>query len=161
MDVVQREITGFQQDELGDWVADLACLHAQHVRHCPPFAPRPWVETESGRHEHLGSTLDCPLCDRFELPEGLTVVRTAGPFDESTLPGGLRRNHRVATGTWGLLRVMSGSAQITMHTEPAVALHLGAGDRHPIPPGVPHAVAIESGTIEVNFLVRTDRDQMR
>ncbi len=161
IDVVQREITGFRQDEFDDWVAEFACLHAQHVRHRPPFAPRSWVETESGRFEHLGSTLDCPLCDRAELPDGLTVVRTAGPFDESTLPAGLRQNHRVATGTWGLLRVLSGSAHFTMQTEPSVALHLGAGDHQPIPPGVPHAVDIKSGTIEVDFMVRTESDQKR
>ena len=157
---MQREITGFRQDELDDWVAELACFHAQHVRHRPPFAPRPWVETESGRSEHLGSTLDCPLCDRAELPDGLTVARTAGPFDEATLPPGLQQDHRVATGTWGLLRVLSGSVHFTMQTEPPVAVDLEPGDHQPIPPGVPHAVALDSGTIEVDFLGRTD-DQKR
>jgi len=150
---VQREITGFHQDDLGDWVLELECLHAQHVRHRPPFAPRPWVEAATGRADHIGERLDCPLCDRAELPDGLVVARTAGPFDESTLPAGLRRDHRVADGTWALLRVLSGSAHFTMDTVPPVAIDLRAGDRQPIPPGVLHAVALSAGSIEVDFLV--------
>ena len=38
---VERPITGYHQDELGDWVAELDCGHNQHVRHRPPFQLRP------------------------------------------------------------------------------------------------------------------------
>jgi tellurite methyltransferase len=150
---MQREITGFRQDEVGDWVADLQCHHGQHVRHRPPFQQRAWVETTQGRTEHIGTTLDCPLCDRAEVPDGLVVARTAGPFDESTLPAGLRRNHRVADGTWAMLRVLSGRAHFTMETEPPISRDLAGGDSQPIPPGVLHAVALTTGSIEVDFLV--------
>lgn len=150
---MQRQITGFRRDTVGDWVADLACHHRQHVRHRPPLLSRPWVETPHGREQHLGTELNCPLCDRTELPDGLAVVRTAGPFDESTLPVGLRRNHRVADATWGLLRVISGTAQFSMETEPPIVVHLRAGDEQPIPPGVLHAVTISAGRVEVDFLV--------
>lgn len=44
-----RNITGFHQDEAGDWVAELNCHHGQHVRNKPPFFNRPWVETVKGR----------------------------------------------------------------------------------------------------------------
>ncbi|MDG7001319.1 MAG: DUF3565 domain-containing protein, partial [Nitrososphaerota archaeon] len=44
-----REIVGFRQDELGDWVAELSCLHAQYVRHRPPFQIRPWVLDDDER----------------------------------------------------------------------------------------------------------------
>ncbi len=150
---VQREITGFRSDEFGDWVADLACHHAQHVRHRPPLFERPWVQTATGRAEHIGTKLDCPLCDRAELPTDLVVVRTAGPFDETTMPAGLRRNHRVADGTWGLFRVLRGSAHFVMHTVPPIERYLVAGDCQPIPPGVLHAVTLDAGVIEVDFLV--------
>jgi len=60
---MRRAITGFHQDEQGDWVADLQCGHGQHVRHRPPWRLRPWVITEEGRREHLGLTLDCRRCD--------------------------------------------------------------------------------------------------
>ena len=150
---MERAIVGFRQDESGDWVADLDCHHGQHVRHRPPLWPRPWIESAAGRAEHVGTVLDCPPCDRAELPDGLVVVRTAGPFDESTLPDALRRNHRVAKGTWGRLRVLDGCAHFTMQTEPLSERDLYAGDLQPIPPGVLHAVSIVSGSIAVDFLV--------
>ncbi len=61
-----RRITGFHQDDTGEWVADLSCLHSQHVRHRPPFQVRPWVLTDAGRRERLGTDIDCPLCDRAD-----------------------------------------------------------------------------------------------
>jgi hypothetical protein len=64
---MQREITGFVQDEQGDWVALLSYGHRQHVRHNPPWTVRPWVMTEEGRTARLGQRLDCKLC---ELPRG-------------------------------------------------------------------------------------------
>jgi hypothetical protein len=96
---VIRTIESFHQDDEGDWVAELSCLHNQHVRHRPPFWNRAWVTTEVGRANHIGAHLDCPLCDRLELPVGLEVVRTAGPFDGKTMPAGLRRAHLVADHT--------------------------------------------------------------
>jgi len=135
-----RHITGFHRDDEGDWVAELHCLHAQHVRHRPPFQERPWVLTEAGRAEYVGTELDCPLCDRAELPEGLVVARTAGPFDETNLPAGLRRAHRVPAGTWGRLRVLDGSVDFFLGTDVAVEHHLAAGQTQPIPPDVNHEV---------------------
>lgn len=60
---MKQPIVGFHQDEAGDWVADLACGHTQHVRHNPPFSNRPWVLTAEGRQRFLGFVLDCKLCD--------------------------------------------------------------------------------------------------
>jgi hypothetical protein len=57
-----RRIFAYHQDELGDWVADLECGHSQHVRHDPPWQRRPWVITESGRAERLGTILYCVPC---------------------------------------------------------------------------------------------------
>jgi tellurite resistance-related uncharacterized protein len=149
---VKRTIDGFHQDEQGDWVAELDCLHGQHVRHKPPLWPRPWVETDAGRAEHVGSTLDCPLCDRFELPEGLVHARTAGPFDQDTLPAGLRRTHLVADRTWGLLRVLDGAVTFEAAGDERV---LHADDEQPIPPAVPHRLHLDGPVrLEVDFLVR-------
>jgi hypothetical protein len=61
--MAQQTITGFHLDEQGDWVADLACGHTQHVRHRPPWELRPWVTTEEGRRAHLGLVLHCKKCD--------------------------------------------------------------------------------------------------
>lgn len=60
---MQQAIIGFHLDEENDWVADLACGHAQHVRHNPPWQNRPWVMTEEGRKEKLDVMLECKKCE--------------------------------------------------------------------------------------------------
>jgi Protein of unknown function (DUF3565) len=65
---VLRRIVGFVADEVGDWVALLECHHRQHVRHRPPFWSAPWVVDPAERERRIGTTLDCPLCDRGEPP---------------------------------------------------------------------------------------------
>jgi hypothetical protein len=60
---MQQAIVGFHQDEMGDWVADLACRHTQHVRHQPPWVNRPWVVTEEGRRPYIGRLLECKQCE--------------------------------------------------------------------------------------------------
>lgn len=150
-----RRITGFSQDEAGGWAAALSCLHGQHIRHSPPFQNRPWVTTEAGRQEHVGTDIDCPPCDRAELPAGLSVTRTAGPFDQATVPAGLRTEHVVAEGRWGCLRVVEGTVGFVMATEPPLDRRLGAGDSQPIPPGVAHRLVLDGpAVVAVDFLVR-------
>ena len=152
---MRRTIEGFRQDGAGEWVAELSCLHGQHVRHRPPFQERPWVVSEAGRAERIGADLDCPLCDRAQLPDGLMVARTAGPFDATTLPAGLRRAHRVAEHTWGRLRVVEGCVRFTLATEPPTDAVLVAGDHQAIPPGVDHAVSGDGPVrLVVEFLAR-------
>jgi tellurite methyltransferase len=150
-----RTIDGFHQDDEGEWVAELSCLHGQHVRHRPPFLDRPWVTTEAGRQEHVGTYIECPPCERAELPDGLVVARTAGPFDEDSLPQGLRHDHRVAERTWGVLRVLDGAVRFTMATTPPIDRRLEAGAEQAIAPGVAHALSVEGPVrLAVDFLVR-------
>jgi hypothetical protein len=59
----RQPITGFHQDDEGDWVADLACGHTQHMRHNPPLNSRPWVLDPAGRRAMLGTALACKTCD--------------------------------------------------------------------------------------------------
>ena len=155
MVVVIRTIVGFRQDDAGDWIAELACLHSQHIRHQPPFLERPWVIDASERAARIGSEWDCPLCDRAELPEGLRVARTAGPFDAVTLPAGLRTTHRVGAGTWGRLRVLEGSVGFLMDTDPPITRRMIAGDVQHIPPDVTHQLSVDGPLrVTVEFLVR-------
>ena len=58
-----QAMIGFHLDEEQHWVADLACGHAQHVRHNPPWQNRPWVMTPEGRDEKLGVQLNCLKCE--------------------------------------------------------------------------------------------------
>lgn len=58
-----QSITGYQQDEQGDWIARLACGHSQHVRHNPPWTNRPWVATPEGRQAMIDHRLACKKCE--------------------------------------------------------------------------------------------------
>jgi tellurite resistance-related uncharacterized protein len=153
-----RTIAGYHVDDRGEWVAELSCLHAQHVRHQPPFQVREWVTSRAGRQSHVGTAIDCPLCDRAELPDGLHLVRTAGPFDASTVPSGLLREHRIAQGTWGRLRVLDGALEFSLETEPPTERRLDAGDEQAIPPGAPHRLGLIGPVqLAIDFLVRDPR----
>lgn len=82
----------FALDDEGDWVAHLSCGHRQHVRHQPPFQMRPWVLDPVARASRVATPLECPLCDRTELPEELCPVpgTASGPAPRagSSKPGG-------------------------------------------------------------------------
>lgn len=138
-----RRIAGFHQDEVGDWVAELSCLHNQHIRHRPPFQERPWVLEPAGRQERIGSAIECPLCDRAELPADLTLLRVAGPWDQETLPAGLRRRHRTAEGVWGVLEVSEGAVGLRIETAPPVDRTVGPGESQAIPAATPHELSLE------------------
>lgn len=60
---MRRSIVGYHRDDEQHWVAELECGHNQHVRHDPPWQVREWVVTPEGRAAHLGTWLDCRLCD--------------------------------------------------------------------------------------------------
>lgn len=55
-------IIGFHQDEVGDWVARLACGHQRHVRHNPPWTNHPWVNSPAGRQRFVGVEIPCSYC---------------------------------------------------------------------------------------------------
>ncbi|MDQ4098750.1 MAG: DUF3565 domain-containing protein [Actinomycetota bacterium] len=61
---MEQQITGFHRDDAGDWVAELACGHGQHIRHNPPFRLAPWVLDDEQRAARIGSVLECRICDR-------------------------------------------------------------------------------------------------
>lgn len=148
-------MTGFHADEVGDWVAELSCLHGQHVRHRPPFWEAPWIEDETERRARIGAPLDCPLCDRAELPARLRVTRTTATWDDATVPAGLRRSHRVAAGVWGLLGVEAGELRFVAETSPRLDVVLGAGGSQPIPPEIEHRIETTGGVrFHITFLSR-------
>ena len=44
--------------------------------------------------------------------------RTTPVFDETSLPAGLRRNHRTKAGVWGVIRVLEGELIFTLLDPP-------------------------------------------
>jgi len=148
---VQRRIIAFEIDEVGDWAARLDCHHRQHIRHRPPFRVAPWINDQNERARRLGTTLPCPLCDRCELPADLVVRRTTAVWDEHTMPAALRRAHRVASGTWGRIRVADGSLRFVAQTDPVTDVVVEA--EQAIPPDVEHHVEpIGPTRFSVDFL---------
>jgi tellurite methyltransferase len=112
---LHRSIVGFHQDFEQHWVAELDCGHCQHTRHEPPFFPRPWVITASGRSEHLGQLLNCVLCDRQEIPDGYAPYRRTPLFTNESIPQGLRSRHTTKKGLWGKIHIQSGSLRYRIH----------------------------------------------
>jgi tellurite resistance-related uncharacterized protein len=161
--LVERAITGFHLDEVGDWVAELSCGHNQHVRHRPPFQVRTWVLEEDTRVDRIGTSLSCPLCSRGELPDNLRFVRSSPEWTDATVPPVLLRTHRAGNGTWGLLRVHEGSLQFNQLTERNHDVGLGRGSVHAIPPDMPHRVTLlGSVRFAIDFLTvdRSDAPSM-
>jgi hypothetical protein len=74
---VRQLIVELRQDPAGEWIAELACGHHRHVRHRPPFDPRPGLLDEAGRRRLLGTPLECGVC-RAEAAEVDAVDPEAG-----------------------------------------------------------------------------------
>ena len=147
-------ITGFHQDAEGNWVAELACGHAQHVRHRPPWEVRPWVASEAERAQRVGSKIDCPLCQMPALPLGLREYKRTATFTEATVPAGLLRDHRTKEGTWARIVVETGQLEYALESSPCTFL-LTPQRPGVVVPTVPHRVKpLGAVRFHVEFLAR-------
>ena len=151
-------ITGFRQDADGDWIAELACGHAQHVRHRPPWQNRPWVTTEAGRAAKVGAPIVCPSCRMPEPPDGVVEYRRTASFTEATIPAGLLRDHRTATGVWANIVVEAGSLEYTLNS-PRRTFLLTSEQPGVAPPMEPHPVNVVGPVrFHVEFLRRATQE---
>jgi tellurite methyltransferase len=132
-------ITGFHQDAEGDWVAELACGHSQHVRHRPPWQNRPWVASEAGRAEKLGASIECPTCQMPEVPADAGAYKRTATFTEETVPAGLLRDHRTKPGVWARIVVEAGQLDYTLES-PRRTFLLTPERPGVVPPTEPHHV---------------------
>jgi tellurite resistance-related uncharacterized protein len=97
------------------------------------------------------------VADRATLPDDLELVRVTDEFDESTVPRGLHRAHRVARGVWGVLVVRDGSLRFVWEDGSGTRV-LVAGERQVIPPETPHRVEVIG---PVRFVVEFHRPAAR
>jgi len=132
-------ITGFHQDADGDWVADLACGHSQHVRHRPPWQSRPWVTSEAGRAAKLAAPIECVACRMPELPANASEYKRTATFTDETVPGGLLRDHRTKPGVWAKIVVEAGRLAYTLES-PRRTFMLTPECPGVAPPAEPHHV---------------------
>ncbi len=165
---MRRTITGFHQDELGHWVADLDCGHGQHVRHEPPWQERPWVLSEAGRAARLGEALECLKCERPE-PVPVPTSRATAPhyawgdgadgwhlvrhdllsvIEERMPPGTSEVRHWHARARQ-FFYVLRGRLVIEFPHGP---VELSAGTGCEVPPGTEHQV-LNRGPDPADFLV--------
>lgn len=74
------------------------------------------------------------MTDRPELPADVELTRTTDRFDRESIPAGLLRAHRVASGVWGRLVVEQGSVRFVFEDDPDGARTVAAGEDQVIPP---------------------------
>lgn len=136
----ESPIVGFREDDEGHWIAELACGHAQHVRHRPPIEVRPWVTTEEGRRGRIGARLPCRYCRMPRLPTGAAEYKRTATFDATTTPAGLRKRHTTKAGVWGEIVVLEGRVLYVIEDEEDASFVLRPGLPGAIAPEVPHHV---------------------
>jgi tellurite resistance-related uncharacterized protein len=87
-----------------------------------------------------------------QLPDGLEHVRTTDVFDNTTVPAGLLRAHRVADGVWGNLVVHTGTVAFVFDDEPEHPITARAGDSVAIPPARQHHLELDGpATFVIEF----------
>ena len=74
------------------------------------------------------------------LPSGLVAYRRTPIFDQDTIPAGLRREHRTASGVWGLITVIEGRLRFRT-VSPAKESVLAPGTPIAVAPEQLHEVA--------------------
>ena len=144
-------VVSFREDDDGAFVAELACGHAQHVRHRPPLESRPWVTTEAGRRAFVGTALPCPLCRMPKLPTDVAVYKSTAVFDARSVPAGLKRTHALKPDTWGEIVVEQGHVLYVLEDEGDMGVVLRPGVVGVIAPERPHHVELDD---EARFFVR-------
>jgi tellurite methyltransferase len=138
MTAPESPIVAFRQDEEGHWIAELACGHAQHVRHRPPIEVRAWVLSEEGRRGRIGARLPCRYCRMPRLPDDVAEYKRTEPFDATTTPAALRKSH--TTKAWGEIVVLEGRVLYVIENEEDASFVLRPGLPGAIAPHAPHHV---------------------
>ena len=78
---------------------------------------------------------------REKLPPGLVPSGGSLSFTESTIPEGLQREHKLASGRWGVLHVLEGSLRF-VDMDKGRERVVEAPDLLIIHPGAPHRVVV-------------------
>jgi tellurite resistance-related uncharacterized protein len=86
------------------------------------------------------------------LPAEAESYRTIGPFDAQSLPRGLRAEHSLKQGAWGLLALSEGSLRFVWDDDEGGAEDLAAPAELVVPPLVRHHVEGEGPfTLAITF----------
>lgn len=99
----------------------------------------PWLLDAEARAARVGQSIECGRCAQCEPPMSMSPGRVIA-FDTTTLPTGLRADHRLREGAWARLDVEAGELHFVM-PQLAISRTLVAGDAQWIPPALEHHVA--------------------
>lgn len=81
-----------------------------------------------------------PIVRRGSLPKHCEAYRTIGPFDEASLPAGLRSEHSLKPEVWALVRLERGSLRFVWDDDEGGADDLVAPVELVVPPTALHHV---------------------
>ena len=76
------------------------------------------------------------------MPAGLIPSGSSPIFTEVSIPGALQREHKLATGNWGVLRVIEGSVRF-VDIGTADERVISAPDHVTIRPQAPHRLIVD------------------
>src|SRR5680860_1299010 len=93
-----------------------------------------------------------PERELTELPANLVLERTTDVFDNDSVPAGLLRTHRTASGVWGRLVVRQGSLRFVFEDQADQPITVTEGDHVAIAPSRRHHVELtDPATFVVEF----------
>lgn len=90
----------------------------------------------------MSETFRAQLAPRGPLPPDCAPYRTIGPFDAASLPRGLRSEHSLKAGTWGVLSLAEGTIAFVWDDGTGGREELSAPADLVVPPQVLHHVEI-------------------
>ena len=93
----------------------------------------------------MGMEIECPLCDRAEMPADYTEYRRTAVFDEASIPKALLRAHTTKLGVWGILHVVAGELDYVVLEPERRVTTLRAGAEQIIVTALSHEVVLRAG----------------
>ena len=154
MGAIHRAMTGFRamMRAIG-WPSSTACTASTSVT-SPRSGRRHGSRTTRRASERVGQPLDCPLCDRAELPEGLRPTRTTATWDAVTVPPRSAAPIAWPQGRGASSRSRPARSASEADTDAPIDVVVTPADGQPIPPELDHHIEpSEDARFHVTFLV--------
>lgn len=107
---------------------------------------------DAGNNANIGGVVDCPLCPKLVMPEGLECYKRTGLFDHDSVPKGFLRKHATKSGVWAKIIVTQGRLRYIVDDLGQQCFELDSQTHGVIAPQMKHHVALEaSGKFYVEF----------
>ena len=104
------------------------------MRHRPLLQNRPWVLTEDGRQNRIGTQIECSACLELEMPDQLVRTSIVGPLLSLDPADGIPPTWQVPALSWGVIELLDGVLEVLLETAKGARIRLTARERVAIPP---------------------------